>query len=253
MNGELAQSIALVAHGNAFLGGLLADPPALERSNTAFRYVGSVEFRGDASFDGTARWFTWLREQGATRLRLVVPPSNPTLAGFANGLPSAVATGREDWVGNHTVNDQDAPDRRIWGVVYAPHDPVAPGEPPTLHDAADELGSVLDEASAFANANDELTGYGDLLRDARRELDAPAPRPAYHDDLLPDGGYDLRARQVVAAATHGWVFGGMGTWNDAGPAPGPRREEYDRLTRRFFEAVVRAIVAATNSFDPGTV
>jgi hypothetical protein len=45
MNAELAQRIALVAHGNAFLSGLIDRPPNLLTGNSAFQYVRSVEFR----------------------------------------------------------------------------------------------------------------------------------------------------------------------------------------------------------------
>jgi hypothetical protein len=252
LNGELAQSIALVAHGNAYLSGS-DEPPSLEETNSAFKYTRSLEFRGDETFHGTAGWFRWLRDQGIERLSLVVPQSHAMFAAFADGQPSAIATGRNDWVGQHTVVDTEAVDNRIWGIVYSARDPIDPEEPVPLETAADRLRDVLLEASAFANAHDQLIGFGDLLRDAAKLLDSTDPRAPYHDDMLPARGYDLRSRQGVAAATCAWVFGGMGSWNDAGFDRGPLRDEYDELTSRFFAAVNGALVSATNSFDPAAV
>jgi hypothetical protein len=234
VNGDLAQSVAIVAHGNAFLAGLEPQPPRLEETS-AFRFVRSLGFDGRTAVD----WFAWLREDGVTRLSLVVPPSDPMLSAFADGLPSAVATGRQDWVGKHTVEDLNAPDKRIWAVAYSPHEP--------WHGEATgrDLRTALDEAAAYADATDELTGWGDRIRDAARLLDTDPPPT----DVLPERGFGCDARRALAAADKAWVFGGMGSWNDAGIPNGPRRDEYDRVTRRFFDAAVGAIVSATNSFE----
>ena len=61
MDGRLAQVIALVGHGNAYLAG--AEPGGhLEFTNSTFQYVGSVAFEGPAGaradHAGTVReWF----------------------------------------------------------------------------------------------------------------------------------------------------------------------------------------------------
>ncbi len=62
----------------------------------------------------------------------------------------------------------------------------------------------------------------------------------------PDFG-PLGARQLLAAATRPWVFGGMDSWNDLwfeDPALGPR---YEALTPALFEAVVAAIIGGGNA------
>ncbi len=89
MNAELAQAIALVAHGNTFLNnepGQYAS--SLEDSNSTFRFVNSVKFlrdererglgeRASLLVDNTRTWFEDMRSLGARRLWLViVPPRN---------------------------------------------------------------------------------------------------------------------------------------------------------------------------------
>jgi hypothetical protein len=98
MNGELAQLIALVGHGNAFLtqGG---DPPDLLDSNSTFRFVRSVEFVGcdrkrPRTFRDTSSWFVYLQENGVRALELAIRRiTDPTLVAFANsGAWSLVAS-----------------------------------------------------------------------------------------------------------------------------------------------------------------
>jgi hypothetical protein len=71
MNADLAQRIALVAHGNAFLSGLIDRPPDLLNENSAFQHARSIEFRGSG---GTVHrvdlWFSALARRGAKRLWL---------------------------------------------------------------------------------------------------------------------------------------------------------------------------------------
>ena len=256
MNGELAQSIALVAHGNAYLSDLDAAPPSLEAGNSVFRYVGSIAFRllGGATLTGTAAWYEELRRQGVERLSLRVPAVDPALTVFANRLQGILVAGRADgqeWVAHNTVHDEHAPDRRIWAVLYSPHD--ATGEPgldaSSLDAASDELRAAIDAAETLARTTDELVGFGEPLSAARDLLAAGASSRAQRDDdMLPPRGYGLHARQLVAGAKRAWVFGGMGSWNDMRPPQGPRRDAYELITRRLFDSVVGALVCATNSF-----
>ena len=54
----------------------------------------------------------------------------------------------------------------------------------------------------------------------------------------------LEARQLLATASHAWVFGGMGSWNDVALTDD---ERYKPVTAELFEAVLEAVVAATNA------
>jgi hypothetical protein len=72
-----------------------------------------------------------------------------------------------------------------------------------------------------------------------------------HADIAPSAVVPLEAKQLLAAAEIGWVFGGMGSWNDLG-FPGDEGKEYETLSDRLFDLMVEAICAATNA-DTGLV
>lgn len=78
--------------------------------------------------------------------------------------------------------------------------------------------------------------------------DSPSPEPPYHPDMLPQTGYSVEARQLLAMATRSWVFGGMGSWNDVGFGDPDVQAEYEEITSRLYGAVVDAIRAATKAF-----
>ena len=71
MNTDLAQRIALVAYGNAFLSGLIDHPPDLLNENSAFVHARSIEFRGSGRTNHRVDlWFAALARRGAMRLWL---------------------------------------------------------------------------------------------------------------------------------------------------------------------------------------
>ncbi len=92
MNAKLAQRIALVAHGNALLSGLIDRPPDLLTGNSAFQHARSVEFRTSGrSIHRVDLWFAALARRGAKRLWV----RSDDLAAEGDGLrevwrPSAV-------------------------------------------------------------------------------------------------------------------------------------------------------------------
>ena len=69
----------------------------------------------------------------------------------------------------------------------------------------------------------------------------------FHPDILPSAGYTLAARQWLAAEVGGFVFGGMGSWNDGGPVSAQARLEYDRLTEELYSAVTDVLRVAVNT------
>ena len=56
----------------------------------------------------------------------------------------------------------------------------------------------------------------------------------------------LEARQLLGAVLAGWVFGGMGSWNDLG-FDGEDQEEYTELSDELFTLLNQAIAVAIDS------
>jgi len=244
MNGELLQLITLVAHGNRFLVDPTATPPD-PHSLTAFRYDRSVAFDGA---DDARSWLTAVRERGGARLSLDAEPVDPHLVAFANAGRWWIWTSDgEAWRGEWAVTDPDAPNHRIWTARFRRFEPGAAPVTRVPSAARAGLEQALAKASTFA-AN-YTTGFKEWFDNGSKALHSSRPTFKRHDDLVPDGGYGLAARQVLAAAQAAWVFGGMGSWNDLVFDDDAVAQEYTEVSVRLFGALLDAIVVATNSFD----
>jgi hypothetical protein len=149
-------------------------------------------------------------------------------AAFAGGVHAGLRAtfdrgGDETWTARWEVTEPQHPNQAIWSVTY--------------HGATVSGSGAVPPAMPLAEAARELT-------EALALLSAPSPSVPYYPDLLPERGYALPARQLIAAAASGWVFGGMGSWNDCVPSAAA---EYESVTRAHFEAEMNAFVTAANS------
>jgi hypothetical protein len=266
VHGELAQVIALAAHGSAWLAGITpGPPPRLDAENTTFEFVRRVRFALDgSSASDVAGWLLDARGRGIERFWLSIPePGVVTLDGqeipdrmlvaFAGAGPwSLLATSPERppevWRASWVVGDKDAPDQKIWEVDYHGTQAaaaVAPS-PPDMGAAAERLAAALDDAEGFARRHD-LENWAEVFAGARRIGDGDDPPPSWHPDMLPSLGFSRPARRLVGMATRSWVFGGMGSWNDLGFDTPEDQEKYDRVSAELYPALLRAFVAGVNA------
>ena len=180
MTGELAQAIALAAHGNAALAGDGAAGRALTLRHDAFTVAISVAFvRAGASVATTpAAWFDHLHGRRARRLVLTRLarrtdwlPDHEAVA-FAGGSGVMIAADTRpapelwagEWRANFTALHQHEP--RVWDVVYhaaEPPVPVRADEPPAaryeLERTHERLRTALEATIAFAGKTDWTTGF----------------------------------------------------------------------------------------------
>jgi hypothetical protein len=269
MNGEVAQLVALTAHGSAFLSGG-SGARDFYPANTTFVYCNEVAFVEVKKFirareekvavDPNA-WFLLLKDGGCRRLRLghqaTPSPRFPDrmMAGFVGGggrwfIAAAYPDHTDNWLARWEVSAPDAPDRKIWKVTYGKVSSVgqAPrAEAPDLRARSDALESVLTRTESFARTHDAVS-FADCFRRALDSLTSDAPEQPYHTDLLPPSGYGTQAKRVLAACAHAWVFGGMGSWNDLGFEPSEAQREYEHLSDELYAAVNRGIEEGANSY-----
>jgi hypothetical protein len=109
------------------------------------------------------------------------------------------------------------------------------------------LAEAVTEAREFSRLH--RIGYVGAFSKALSALGSRRPSAPYHVDMLPPVGYSLDVRQLLAAATHAWVFGGMGSWGDVLFEDRSVETRFWRLYDKLGNAVVSALLAATNSFD----
>ena len=270
MHGELAQLVSLAAYGTTFLEGPAGrEPPELYPSASVFKFTNSLEFHRHSRrlvvipteapvAVSSGAWFADLRSRGAIALRLNrsrYTPRNRFLAphieaGFSGGLDVSLIAcfprrRFERWWGRWNVTAMDRPDQRIWHVQF--HGARARFlrlDDASVDETARRLDAALGAAVSFVSRRQHFEGWEKTFRDARSVLSEASPEIPYHPDLLPPDVYGLEARRLLAAASHGWVFGGMGSWNDVALG---HEKRYKQVTAELFEAVLQAVVVAANS------
>ena len=270
MVGTLAQLIALVSHGNAFL----ADGYDLRNfypSNSTFQFCNEISFVDVKKFYRVKEkeiaatpdhWFAYLKESNCRRLSLwCAPTSNPQLpdhisVAFVGGggdwyIRSGFINHADYWLGRWEVTDQNAPDNRIWKVTYvkvSAKQKLPNLQVGDLSARKAKLEGVLKEIGAFALKHD-LHLFATCFQNGLEALSSDDPIALTdHKDLLPGTGYTLEAKQLIAAASQAWVLGGMGSWNDLGFADQMEHKEYERLSEELYAAIKLCIEKGVNSY-----
>jgi hypothetical protein len=269
MQTSLAQMVALTCHGNAVLRGIPVPQFFPGNSTCLFceyvRFLVSGKPAGSqlpqlAVFaDSPDAWLSLLASRGALGLRLrqraQISPGIPdrSASAFVGGgrlwTIEVIRKGgvSELWRDRWEVGKRDAPDRKIWRVSYG-LDLVEPTATVTLRALdmiAHDLRAALTDIRAFAEAN-ECRHFTRCFDDALRALDDPAADIGYHKDLYPESALDPAAQSLLKGAQAGWVFGGMGSWNDLG-FDGKSQNQYERFSDRLFDLLNEAVEAATTS------
>lgn len=248
MNGELAQLIAVAAHGSAWLAGRTGEePPDLEGGNSTFEYVHSVRFelpgrllRAPTVSSSVADWLLAARQRGAGRLWLATPSGQPQAI-----VASSTKGPIESWTSTWVVGDEDAPEHRIWDVTYrGQRDPKVVLSTSNVVEATDELATALRRTAAFARDHD-LDEWAAVFEAALGMEHAPDPQPPYHPDMFPSTAFGRPSRRLLAMATRAFVFGGMGSWNDLA-FEGADAKGYIAISGALYAAVLSAFGAAVN-------
>lgn len=269
MNGDLAQRIALVTHGNAALASSVEDQID---DNSTLQHVRTITFaftprrrlaRSITNVGRVSDWFEQLAARGVRRLELDCigratagkePLPEHIAAGFAGGERSPIVARRdrstEVWRAMWELAPGDRPaDSRIWEVRYDGEElrSTVSLSHPSVPDASRQLSATLLEVEQFARSND-VDFWPGWLAGARELLTNEAPEIPYHPDLVPRD-VDLSRRRLIAGATKAYVFGGMGSWNDIGFTDSAVQERYEILTALLYRSVMIAVDAATNAAD----
>lgn len=267
MIGNVAQIIALVSHGNAFL--TTGETKTFYPDNSSFQYCESVDFRVTSKrrlFLGTSvstiaanpdKWFAYLRDSGFQCLRFrykhsVANAQQPDymFAGMVGGggvwmIEVDTVDSSVLWTSYWDVGDPNHAEQKIWRVTYSTTGEKISGfaSGRSVSDSKRELRNVLNEITAFA----EGTSWQNTFNAALAALSSENPELGYyHQDLLA-GDVHLELRQLFYAAAKSWVFGGMGWWNDQYFEDAKKQRTFEQLTSDLFDAVNRGFEAGLNS------
>ena len=272
MNGELSQLVALCSAANAAMTDSL-DKGQVYPDHSVFQFCNAVrfvdikkglfgKFREVERHNNPDDWLRSLRDTQTIRAWLTFESADNTdapahqLAAFVGGggnwqLVLATDDATDFWKSRWQVTDQNASDNRIWSVTYGCVGKSNHGSPTPVADlngATSRLRSALTGTRDFADEH-ELALWSEWFQ---RALDCtnsskPISFPDYVDFISLDS-YPEKAQRLFAAAYHGWVFGGMGSWNDLSFEMNSENDRYHALSAELFAAINDAIQQATWSF-----
>ena len=276
MLGTLSQLIALASAANGALTGRDA-AETFYPDHSAFQFCNSVRFvdvrkgllgrtREAERHKDPNDWIGSLTKLRVGRAWLTFTEGNSSdapdhqLAAFVGGggdwqLVVTAADETELWMSRWEVTKQNAADNRIWSVTYGcvgkiRKASVVPN--PNLHSAASRLQSALTATREFATTH-ELPLWADWFERALKgfEPSQSATFPDYIEFVNLDS-YPEIAQRIFAAAYNGWVFGGMGSWNDLYFEPESENDRYNELSAELYSAINDGLQQATWSFGGNT-
>ena len=263
MNGELAQIVALITHGNEYLSSPRKDTLELFPSHSTFQYVSEVSFQKKKSLDeapgkpeilanDTRSWFSHLGTDGIRYLKLDLlnlqhlPPPYATSLFTAGGAWVIQTDKGKCWQANWSFLNQRSRQARIWKVEYCERDniPIIT-DFPNIETAYRDLENSLAEAQNFSVKR--KFGWEKWFGKAIELLHDSSPVLPLYADLLPSTFKNAKVRQLLAGALQAWVFGGLGSWNDMYITDPSVEKEYQQISKRLYGAVIQSVGAVTNS------
>ena len=272
MNGTLSQLVALCSAAN----GVIADrfnPDTFYPAHADFKFCNSVRFvdlktgipRKPCEVERHSdpnRWLHSLKQNKAVNAWLTFTatdnsdaPDHQWSASVGGGgdwkLVVATESSAESWMSRWEITAQNANDNRIWGVTYGCVDKSTRAislPQPNISAAANRLRSALSVTQQFATKH-ELSTWADWFQRALDCFDSTKPLafPEYVQFVCLDS-YPETAQRVLAASYSGWVFGGMGSWNDLGFDSKSENDRYDEISAELYAAINDAIQQSTWSF-----
>lgn len=259
MNVELAQTIALIAYGNAYLSSGDMEPRELFPTHSTFQFVSNVTFQRSKEprkpgilANDTQSWIFDLGIDGTRYLKLDVLnlqhlPTPYATSLFTAGNTWVIQTDKgQCWQPIWSLVQQKSRQSRMWKVEYweRANIPVI-GDFPDIQSAYQDLENCLVEAQDFSMRR--KFGWEKWFEKALQLLHDPSPVLPFYADLLPSVLKNIRVRQLLAGTLQAWVFGGLGSWNDVYIADSSLEMEYQKVSKSLYKAVMQSVVSVTNS------
>lgn len=265
MNGPIVQNIALCLYGNAVLNG---EPLSDFFNNSTAAFCQKIEFsyfyrNASGSLQEKILYNnpdSFFKEMNSlqTHFNLYYEPAKQQdgieermSAGFIGGggkwiLLSTNKTGTIDWTSFWNVIDQNAPDRKIWGVKY-----IQTGNKFLCNEKdenyIEKFHKALEAVYNFTVEKND-SAFAEYFKNAMETLDSHGEKLfGYHKDLVP--GCYKKIEYLLDACQSAWVFGGMGTWNDVYFEDDNIFEEYKKVSQDLYSSLISTVIQSVNSLQ----
>jgi hypothetical protein len=260
MQGSIAQTISLAAHGNAFLSGTLDEDYFPHHQTFAFcQFVKFVDLKesGDTMTEEAFAtdpvfWFEKLRGAGIRQFRIRyiaghdAEMSDRLSVGYPGGggrwlIETVMENGSDFWEAHWEPPEN--PEGK-WQVTYArvlkdAEMPEPRMPPPEM--VQKKLQDAFMRASRFAKAHGHEAFAEAFMRGFNALKDVRWERQIYPPEYAP-----LVYQQLLTAVIEGWVFGGENSWNDVQLDDEDAQREYDQLSDQLFNFMNLALLVAAN-------
>lgn len=257
---EITQLVSLITYANVHLQGeeLNFD---LERSITEYclgcEFVmqppGEIAGSMRVNFSNPIKWFNYLKDKEAKRVRLHYRASNQF--GLPDHITVAFVGGGSQWfieVIYREVSDLYSSGHQgtsqPWKTQFIRMKRGLESfedSSTSVDEARNRLDRVLENLVSFSSKFEYTQHWAENFRRSKQTL--TEYEPSESDDFIPYGLYSRQARQLLETAFRSWVFGGMGSWNDLG-FNAVDQDKYHKLSEELYEAICSAIVSAINSY-----
>jgi len=137
--------------------------------------------------------------------------------------------------------DPEAP----WAVVYSYVPLEGPLQLISEPQITIRLARAIEECRQIAAVGD-LPSWQGLFTKALALLEAGPSTIPHFPDMVPAEHLASEDRQLLAAASAAWVFGGMGSWNDLGFPDPALNERYESASAALYDAVIDAVFIVAN-------
>jgi len=260
MKDEIAQIMALVAFGNAYLQGKQV---SFEKNHPAAFHYDNIRFVESLPEDLLARktiiaknpneWFRLLKENKVNRLYLSFKSSSSI--GLDDHISSAFVGGGSQWYIIAEKGDKcdiwqtkwqmEFGDLKVYYYLLLKNVDLPKLPKTTLEQAKKYLAEILKDMIDFTNVNN-LENWVNVFQKAQDLLSTEDSLLLIQKDFFPNDCFDLEAKQILTASDQAWVFGGMGSWNDVVHVN--NYDLYTRLSANLYDTLCKAMIAAINSY-----
>jgi len=255
MSVRLQRLVALSTYGNAVLAGKTDDFDIAEQIahncyNMEFIEQPELDIAGSTRLlaPSTEKWFRYLEEDGAKKIKLHFAPSNKVKIpdhiseAFIGGGSECMIEVQFDQY-SHLYFHTESPSRKDQ-FLRSKQEAGHYADSISVEDSTRQLEQVLASLIDFTRNNKFTQNWFAIFTGARSCLTTSDFQIT--ESFIPEHIYSVDSQRLLEAAFRSFAFGGMGSWNDLA-FDDVKQETYETLSSELYSSIYTAIATAVNS------